>query len=407
MLFRSPKSVINIKGIINSTKFFIILIIPFILITDLGNIRSKLPIFNKRTKKANILGGIIIFFIISMSVSMVDGFKSQEQKQFDTNVAQKSKERQEAKKIGIAFNEKIKILGDLETITYDEADNVSLMRKEYDALTLEQKEFITDLPLLESIEKKIGDMVQEIARALDNKIKGVGAIESLTLEKSKDISLIRNEYEALTQKQKDYVTEIALLELMEKRMEDLVIEVPSVLDQDILALGDVAELTYDKADLVGSLRTEYNQLSLEQKELVTELALLESAENKIKELKVIVDKKIADEKAEADKKAAEEKLAADQRAEEARAAEEYQKWIERQFSVWDGSNRHLVKLVKENLNDPKSFKHAETEYWDKGDHIIVKMSYRAKNAFGGLVLQNVTAKVDYKTQYISVISQND
>ena len=70
-------------------------------------------------------------------------------------------------------------------------------------------------------------------------------------------------------------------------------------------------------------------------------------------------------------------------------------------------NRPLVKLVKENLNDPKSFKHVETVYRDNGSYLTVKMTYRAKNAFEGLVFQNVTAESDYETQYISIVSQND
>lgn len=44
---------------------------------------------------------------------------------------------------------------------------------------------------------------------------------------------------------------------------------------------------------------------------------------------------------------------------------------------------------------------------DKGNYLIVKMTYRAKNAFGALILQNVTAKSDYKTDTITIISQND
>jgi len=104
--------------------------------------------------------------------------------------------------------------------------------------------------------------------------------------------------------------------------------------------------------------------------------------------------------AEEEKKQAEAKAIADKKA-------VYQKWVEDQFSVWDGSNRYLVDLLKENLNDPKSFDHEETTYKDMGDYLIIKMTYRAKNGFGGLILQNVTAKSDYKTNVISIISQNN
>jgi hypothetical protein len=125
--------------------------------------------------------------------------------------------------------------------------------------------------------------------------------------------------------------------------------------------------------------------------------------------------KAAAEKAAADKlaaeKAAAEKAAADKIAAEKAAAEkakaDYQTWIKNQFSAWDGSHIYLVELIKKNLNDDKSFRHVETTYVDKGDYLIVKMTYRASNSFGATILQNVTAKADYKTNMITVISQND
>jgi len=67
--------------------------------------------------------------------------------------------------------------------------------------------------------------------------------------------------------------------------------------------------------------------------------------------------------------------------------------IKKQFSAWDGSHRELVKMVKKNMNDPSSFDHESTVYWDNGDGTInVLMRYRGKNAFGGLVIDSVKAK---------------
>ncbi|HYF84577.1 MAG TPA: hypothetical protein VEB00_16365 [Clostridia bacterium] len=82
----------------------------------------------------------------------------------------------------------------------------------------------------------------------------------------------------------------------------------------------------------------------------------------------------------------------------------YQAWIEGQFSAWDGSHKDLVKLIKDNMNDPKSFEHVETRYKDDGDGITVYMKFRGKNAFGGLVLNEVLAKADYKTNTIKIIA---
>lgn len=98
---------------------------------------------------------------------------------------------------------------------------------------------------------------------------------------------------------------------------------------------------------------------------------------------------------------------AKKKMEEAKLKADYDKWIESQFSPWDGSHMELVKLLKKNLNDPDSYEHVETKYWDQKDGILIKMTYRAKNAFGGLILQNVTAKADYKTNMINIISQNN
>lgn len=76
--------------------------------------------------------------------------------------------------------------------------------------------------------------------------------------------------------------------------------------------------------------------------------------------------------------------------------------IKVQFSAWDGSHRELKRLVKSAMNDPSSFEHVNTTYKDKGDYIIVQMSFRGKNAFGATVLNAVTAKADLNGNILSV-----
>jgi hypothetical protein len=79
--------------------------------------------------------------------------------------------------------------------------------------------------------------------------------------------------------------------------------------------------------------------------------------------------------------------------------------IEKNFSAWDGSHMGLVELIKKMMNDPGSYEHVETVYWDKGDHLIVKTTFRGKNAFGGVVKNWVMAKVDLNGNVLEVISQ--
>lgn len=139
-----------------------------------------------------------------------------------------------------------------------------------------------------------------------------------------------------------------------------------------------------------------------KKSVETAKAVTEQKEKTPEEIKKEAEAKAkadAEAKAKADAKAIEDAKIAKQNA--------YKTWVEGQFSAWDGSHRALVDLIKENLNDKKSFEHEKTTYIDKGDYLIIKMVYRAKNAFGGVILQNVTAKSDYKTNTLSIISVND
>jgi DNA-directed RNA polymerase subunit RPC12/RpoP len=79
--------------------------------------------------------------------------------------------------------------------------------------------------------------------------------------------------------------------------------------------------------------------------------------------------------------------------------------LQEHFSAWDGSHRGLTEMIKKSMNDPDSYEHVETVYWDKGDHLIVKTTFRGKNAFGAFVKNSVTAKVDLDGNVIKVISQ--
>lgn len=59
------------------------------------------------------------------------------------------------------------------------------------------------------------------------------------------------------------------------------------------------------------------------------------------------------------------------------------------FSGWNGSSRELVRRVKSSLRDPGSFEHVETRRTQANGagQIVVKMVYRARNGFGGMVVE--------------------
>jgi hypothetical protein len=89
--------------------------------------------------------------------------------------------------------------------------------------------------------------------------------------------------------------------------------------------------------------------------------------------------------------------------EEESKADARKKEIEKQFSAWDGSHIELTKIIKNSMNDPKSYKHAETSYWDMGTHLIVETKFRGTNAFGGVVLNTARAKASIDGKSIELL----
>ena len=69
-------------------------------------------------------------------------------------------------------------------------------------------------------------------------------------------------------------------------------------------------------------------------------------------------------------------------------------WIKNQFSVWNGSHKNLTKHIKENMEDPSSYKHVETTYSIDGRELLVFATFRGKNAFNAIVTNRIKARVN-------------
>ena len=81
--------------------------------------------------------------------------------------------------------------------------------------------------------------------------------------------------------------------------------------------------------------------------------------------------------------------------------------IEKCFSAWDGSHTNLKYYIEDNMNDPDSFEHVKTIYYDYTKHLIVETTFRGNNQFGALVKNTVKAQVsaDSKCTVIKIIDQ--
>lgn len=81
------------------------------------------------------------------------------------------------------------------------------------------------------------------------------------------------------------------------------------------------------------------------------------------------------------------------KAEKAEYEKRVKEFGENCLSAWDGSHQELKDYVKRNMNDPSSFEHVETKFILKKDYVVLMMSFRGKNAFGGVVINSISGKV--------------
>ena len=105
---------------------------------------------------------------------------------------------------------------------------------------------------------------------------------------------------------------------------------------------------------------------------------------------------------------------------------ERNRWIQGQFSAWDGAHTELEKLIVKNLNDEKSYNHIQTTYRDiakesdrddvnkvladagysqrveVGD-LFIQTEFSAKNAFGGTIKNTAFGIASYSNNTITLI----
>lgn len=196
-------------------------------------------------------------------------------------------------------------------------------------------------------------------------------IDEFTANKASIIASVKDAVDA-----KDY-----------KKAANIAAKYEAARDADLVSLSAEA-IKIDKTNqLEAALKatpvTEYGKLQ----EIYTQLSVLYPDNNDYKSNIALYQKKAADA------------------AEEQRLAAERKKMIEAQFSAWDGSHRNLEKMIKNSMNDPDSYQHVETRYWDMKDHLVVITTFRGKNAFGGVVKNSVKAKVDLNGNVLKVLEQ--
>ena len=84
-------------------------------------------------------------------------------------------------------------------------------------------------------------------------------------------------------------------------------------------------------------------------------------------------------------------------------AAKHEEWVKAQFASGTGGRAKLIVMVKNSLNDPKSFEYVSTTRKLDKDDLIITMKYRAKNVFNAKMLLEVKARVSYKDDSVEII----
>ena len=160
-------------------------------------------------------------------------------------------------------------------VTLSSSSTIKAARSAYNALTADQKKQVTNYAVLQKAESELSDLQK--ADAVVTKIKNIGTV---TLKSESKIKQARTAYNKLTDKQKTLVTNYDVLEKAEKDLADL-----KAADQVSKNITNIGTVTLESEDAIKEARTAYDALTDAQKELVSNKDVLEEAETTLKELK--------------------------------------------------------------------------------------------------------------------------
>jgi len=71
----------------------------------------------------------------------------------------------------------------------------------------------------------------------------------------------------------------------------------------------------------------------------------------------------------------------------------------------DGSHKGLTELILRAMDNPRSYEHVLTRYWDQGDHLRIYVEFRGTNKFGAIVKGTIVAIVDLRGNVVEILAQ--
>ena len=197
-----------------------------------------------------------------------------------------------------AFKKQLAAIPNVKRITLENREAIEQAKAAYDALTADQKEYLTrsEEEKMQALVARLAELIEEADRAaaaaVDRLIDQIGTV---TLESEADITAARTAYSALTEKQKGYVTKLDVLTAAETQLQNLKDAAAAKRVEDMIAaLPGVSELALSNEADITAARAAFDALTSVQKALVPNEATLIAAEQRLAELKAEAEQEAAD-----------------------------------------------------------------------------------------------------------------
>jgi hypothetical protein len=185
-------------------------------------------------------------------------------------------------------NNVITKINEIGEVTLESAEKIRNVRNAYNSLTENQKALVSNYETLTNAEEEYAAIFSDKTKAIsvDTLINEIGEV-SLSVESKEKIDNAKNEYDALTERQKSFVTKYETLTIAISSYELLLADkdIATSIDELINSIGDVK---LDSKDKLAEVRSKYDALTESQKTFVTKYDTLVAAEAKYLALKMDV-----------------------------------------------------------------------------------------------------------------------
>lgn len=183
-------------------------------------------------------------------------------------------------------NNVITKINEIGEVSLESSEKIRNVRNAYNSLTENQKALVSNYETLTNAEGEYAAIFSDKTKAIsvDTLINEIGEV-SLSVESKEKIDNAKNEYDALTERQKSFITKYETLTIAISSYELLLADkdIATSIDELINSIGDVK---LDSKDKLAEVRSKYDALTERQKTFVTKYDTLVAAEAKYLALKM-------------------------------------------------------------------------------------------------------------------------